>query len=172
MLHPIMAYLSEGVLPEDPHMAARTIVEASLYTMADGILYYTGEKKDSIPKVVVPSEYKNKLIEEYHAGVMSGHFSGPKIYKATSRQWWWNRMYQDIVNYTRKCPQCAIATGVGRRQSPPMKSIPVDCPFQIVGVDIMELPLTTNGNRYAIFFSIYSQNGQWCMLHQTKRQQG
>ena len=69
-----------------------------------------------------------------------------------SRQWWWEHMYQDIINYTRNCPQCAIATGVGRRQLPPMKSIPVDHPFQIVGVDIMELPLTTNGNKYAIVF--------------------
>ena len=44
-------------------------------------------------------------------------------------------MYQDIINYTCNYPQCAMATGVGRRQSPPMKSIPVDHPFQIVGID-------------------------------------
>ena len=127
------------------------IVQASLYAMADGILYYI-DHKDSVPKVVVPSEYKKRLMEEYHAGVMSGHFSGLKIYKAMSQQWWWDHMYQDIISYARNCPQCAIATGVGRRQSPPMKSIPVDHPFQIVGVDIMELPLTTNGNQYVIVF--------------------
>ena len=40
----------------------------------------------------------------------------------------------------------------GKRQSPPMKSITVDHPFQIVGIDIMEFPLTTNGNKYAIVF--------------------
>ena len=63
-------------------------------------------------------------------------------------------MYQDINSYTRSinCPQCAIATGVGRKQLPPIKSIPVDHPFQIVGTDIMELPLTNNGNRYVIVF--------------------
>ena len=33
-----------------------------------------------------------------------------------------------------------------------MKSIPVDHPFQTVDVDIMELPLTTNRNKYAIVF--------------------
>ena len=46
-LCPIMKYLSEGVLPEDTQVAAKIIVQASLYTMADGILYYTGQKKDS-----------------------------------------------------------------------------------------------------------------------------
>ena len=96
-LCPIMNYLSEGVLPEDSQVAAKLIVQASLYTMADGILYYIGQKKDSVPKVVVPSEYKKRLMEEYHAGVMSGHFSGPRIYKTMSRQWWWDHMYQDII---------------------------------------------------------------------------
>ena len=61
-------------------------------------------------------------------------------------------MHQDIINYVCNCPQYAIPIGVGRRQSPLMKSIPVDHPFQIVGIDIMELPLTTNGNQYGIVF--------------------
>ena len=94
-------------------MAAKIVAQASLYTMANGILYYIGQKKDSVLKVIVPSEYKKRLMEEYHAGVMPGHFSGPKIYKTMSQQWWWDRMHQDIINYTYNinCLQCAIATG-------------------------------------------------------------
>ena len=102
-LYPIMKYLSEGVLPEDALVAAKIIIQVSLYTMTDGILYYTGQKKDSTPKVVVPSDYKKKVMEEYHAGIMSGHFSGPRIYKTMSHQWWWEHMYQDIINYTPNC---------------------------------------------------------------------
>jgi len=45
-----------------------------------------------------------------------------------------------------------FVTGAGRRQSPPMKSIPVDHPFQIIGVDNMKLPVATRGNSYAIVF--------------------
>ena len=137
-------------------------MQASLYTMVDKILYYIGQK-DSPPRVVVFSDHKQKLIKEYHAGIMSGHFSGPQIYKAMSRQWWWEHMYQDVNSYTRNCPQCAIATGVGRKQLPPMKSIPRDHPFQIAGVDIMELPLTNNGNRYvAVFQDLFTK---WPMVY-------
>ena len=115
-LCPIMKYLSEGVLPEDTQVAAKVIVQASLYTVADGILYYTGQKKDSTPIVVVPCDYKKKLMEEYHAGViMSGHFSGPRIYKTMSCQWWWEHMYQDIINYAHNCPQCAISNWCGKK---------------------------------------------------------
>ena len=147
-----MNYLSEGTLQEDSQVAAKLIVQALLYTMAYGMLYYVSQKKESVPKVVVLSEYKKKLMEKDYAGVMSGHFSGSRIYKTMSRQWWWDHMYQNIIIYTRNCLQCALVTCVGRKQSPPMKPIPVHHPFQIVDVDIMELPLTTNGNRYAIVF--------------------
>ena len=39
-----------------------------------------------------------------------------------------------------------------QKSIPPLKPIPVDHPFQIVGVDIMELCLTTRGNRDLIVF--------------------
>ena len=58
-------------------------------------------------------------------------------------------MYQDIIDYARNCPQCIIVAGTGKRQVPPMQSIPVDRPFQIVGVDI---PMTADGNRYVVVF--------------------
>ena len=48
-LYPIMKYLSERVLPEDTLVAVKIIIQVSLYTMTDGILYYTGQKKDSTP---------------------------------------------------------------------------------------------------------------------------
>ena len=34
----------------------------------------------------------------------------------------------------------------------PLYPIPVQKPFQIVGVDIMELPITEKGNKYVIVF--------------------
>ena len=61
-------------------------------------------------------------------------------------------MHQDILSSIKNCPQCATVTKAGRKRLPPLQSIPVNHPFQIVGVDIIELPLTTNGNKYAIVF--------------------
>ena len=50
--------------------------------MADGILYCTGQKKDSVPKIVVLSEYKKSLMGEYQGEVMSSYFTCPRVYKA------------------------------------------------------------------------------------------
>ena len=61
-------------------------------------------------------------------------------------------MYTDALEYAKNCPQCAIVQGTGRRQKPSLHPIVTERPFQILGVDIMELPITTRGNRYVIVF--------------------
>ena len=43
----------------------------------------------------------------------------------------------------------------GRRSKPPLKSIPVGGPFERVGVDLMEMPQTMEGNRYVLVFLDY-----------------
>ena len=45
-----------------------------------------------------------------------------------------------------------VVCGSERVQRPPLHPIPVQKPFQIIGVDIMELPITESGNKYVIVF--------------------
>lgn len=61
-------------------------------------------------------------------------------------------MFPEAVQYARNCPECAIVSGGGRVTRPPLCPILVNRPFQIVGVDIMELPKTTLGNKYVPVF--------------------
>ena len=60
----------------------------------------------------------------------------------------------------------------GQKQKPPLHPIPTERPFQIVGVDIMELPVTTRDNKYVVVFKTYSRNGRWFIQHQIKRLKG
>lgn len=52
--------------------------------------------------------------------------------------------------FCRNCAECAITTGTQREKQPPLHPIAVQRPFQIWGIDIMELPRTIKGNRYVI----------------------
>jgi len=61
-------------------------------------------------------------------------------------------MYSDILDYANSCPDCAIVQGTGRRQKPLLHPIISERPFHIVGVDIMELPVTSRGNHYVVVF--------------------
>ena len=72
-------------------------------------------------------------------------------------------MYHDTVQFTSRCPQCAIVTGGSRHHRPPLHSIPVSRPFQIIGVDVMELPTTDQGNRYVLVFQDFLT--KWPMVY-------
>ena len=124
----IRSHLSQGIIPEEPQLAIRTVTQTPLYTMMDEILINTGQKGDP-PKAVVPSKLKQSMIKEYHSGTMVGHFSESKTCKAMAPQWWWQNMHRNIISYTRGCAQCAIVSGVEKKQLPPLQSISVDHPF-------------------------------------------
>ena len=83
---------------------------------------------------------------------MAGHFSGSQLYSSLARSWWWEGMFSDASEHCRSCPQCAIVTGGGRAHCPFLHPIPVQRAFQIVGLDIMELPRTNHRNQYVVVF--------------------
>ena len=151
-LEPIILYLKDGKLPENGQQAQEIITLSKQLTILDEILYRENSKRGDLPQIVVPASLKNQRMEENHAGSLAGHFSGPRLYKTISRKWWWKNMYRDLIEYARKCPLCTIVERKEQKKIPPLMPIPVDHPFQIMGVDIMELPLTTKGNKYLIVF--------------------
>ena len=61
-------------------------------------------------------------------------------------------MGDSVQGCSRNCPECAIVSVVGRVNCPLLHPIPVHHPFEIWGVDIMELPVTAKGNRYVVVF--------------------
>ena len=61
------------------------------------------------------------------------------------------------------CPECATATGNSRQPSVPLHPIPVQRPFQILGVDIMDLPCTERGNKHVVVFQDFFT--KWPMVY-------
>ncbi len=64
-------------------------------------------------------------------------------------------MCADVYRYCRGCLVCASRRGPGRPVRPPLTPIPVGGLFHRVGVDILQLPLTVNGNFYVVCFVDY-----------------
>ena len=145
-------FLQNGVLPEDSNRAKKLAAQESLFALIDGILYYVDPRHGNRKKIAVPSHLREQLLEENHRGIYSGHFSGNRLYNTLVRHWWWAGMYADAMAFCKRCPECAIATGAGRQHKPPLKPIPVQRPFQIIALDIMDLPCTEQGNRHVVVF--------------------
>ena len=61
------------------------------------------------------------------------------------------------MNHCHNCPQCVLMSGSGRHVKPPLHPIPVSRPFQVLGVDIMDLPVTESGNKHVVVFQDFYQ---------------
>ena len=151
-LKDIFLCLQQNQVPSDPDKARKLVAKASQFILIDGVLMFLDHTREDRKRIAVPQHLREKIMRESHGGKYSGHFAGPKLYKTLSQQWWWSGMYSDALSYCKRCPECATVTGSSRQHRPPLKPIPIQRPFQKIGVDIMDLPCTEQGNKHVIVF--------------------
>ena len=129
-LLPLIEYLTKRNLPEDPQESRSVASKAVNFTIIDDVRYRVDPKQPNPLQVVVPVHLQKGVLEQYHGGKMAGHFSGPRLFKAVVRTWWWEGLYKDAMAVAKSCPQCVFGRGTGRVQRPPLQPIPVQRPFQ------------------------------------------
>ena len=159
----IITFLETGELPLEEKRARVIALHKSLFVLKEGILYYADPKQEHRLRFVVPCHLREQILTEHHSGLTGGHFAAKKMYAALTRHRWWDGMHHDTVQFTSRCPQCAVVTGGSRQHQPPLHPIPVSRPFQIIGVDVMELPTTEQGNRYVFVFQDFLT--KWPMVY-------
>ena len=164
-LSQFILFLEHGKLPDDEVLSKKIVAQATQFVIVDEVLYFVHPRRSFKKRAAVPKHLRQSLMEEHHRGSMGGHFAANKLYRTLASHWWWEGMYTGVFNYVKSCPECAIISGTGRKHRPPLHPIPVQRPFQILGVDIMELPITKQGNRYSIVFQDFFPNGPGFFRH-------
>ena len=153
----MLDFLEKGVLPDDQKLARKVAAIAPSYAVISGILCFVDPKRGNRKRVLVPRQLHEEIVMIHHSGPLSGHFSAKKVYGALADNWYWEGMFGDVESICKNCPQCVIVSGSGRCNKPPLHPIPVQRPFQIVGVDIMDLPATQQGNKHVVVFQYFTK---------------
>ena len=148
-LKEIIDFLSDGRLPNDSNRAKVIASQEALFTLVDGVLYYVDPKSDHRQRVAVPQHLWKQLLEENHRGLYGGHFSGPKLYSALVKRWWWRGMYTDVLAYCKRCPECMCSCDGSWASTP---AIPAPHSHTTTLTDIMDLPCTESGNKHMVVF--------------------
>ena len=144
------------------------------FQINNNILYRLSKNKCALTsefvwKEVVPSELRNKLIEENHAEPTAAHLGIYKTYHRLSLRYFWPGMHSDIVKFISECPTClshkipnhAILGEMGR---------PKQCcrPFQMISVDLVgPLPTSRKQNNYLLV--IVCCFSKYCMMFPLRR---
>ena len=161
----MIQYIENNILPGDDQSARTLILHRDQYTVVEGVLYHLAS--DKTLRVVVPDSDRMKLVQQSHGGSFGGHLGDAKVYGMLSRHYWWPRMRKDIAQWCKSCLPCATRQA-GRAVKPLLTPIPVGGPFDRVGVDVVQLPVTRKGNKYAVVFMDYLT--KWPEVFPTKDQ--
>ena len=128
------------------HQDRRHHTSPDAFAIVDDVLYYVEPQFHRL-RLAVAKVLQQQLMTKTHAGAFSGHFAAQGMYRKLAMQYWWKGMYTDIYHHCRNCLTCASFGGGARRHHPPLQPLPVGAPFERVGIDIMEMPQTCEGNR-------------------------
>ena len=142
-------------LPEGQAKKKKVANEFMHFEVIEGVLWYVDSARGSRPRLVVPKAVQEKVMAEMHSGPFGGHFAARGTYEKLARRYYWRGMYADVYRHCQGCLTCAAYRGGGRRTRAPLLPIKVGLPFEKVGVDILEMPVTDCGNRYIVVFMDY-----------------
>ena len=147
-------YLESGQLPGEQD-SKRVVLESCHYDIIKGVLYYEPPTVPGQLCIVVPESLKRSILQEAHCTNLAGHFAFQKVYDRICRHYRWKGLRSDVHKFCRSCLVCSSRRGPGRPLCPPLTPIPVGGLFHRVGIDVLQLPVTRNGNRYVICFLDY-----------------
>ena len=101
----IISFLQNKTLPTEEKAAKRLLVEQSLFTLINDILYRV--LPDGTLRLIPPAADRYALFLEAHAGKFGGHLRDHKVYSQLCCHYWWQGMRGEVVSWCRGCDVCA-----------------------------------------------------------------
>eukprot|EP00731_Ephydatia_muelleri_P000732 Em0001g732a len=137
--------------------------------VVDGIVcrrYKPGPTSDTIVVPVLPEALHQKAMSLCHDSPTAGHQGTLKTWERIRQEAYWVNMAQDVDRHCRECVTCQKA-----KLPMPVRStltnIPIGRPWQMIAIDIVEVPVSTKNNRHLL---VISQNGQMPDPSKTRQQ--
>ena len=122
------------------------------FEIVNDVLYHV--ESDKTLRIIPTVDQREKLFGHAHSGLFGGHLRSAKIHSQLAKHFWWPTMRADIVRWCRVCQVCATRQ-VGKPIHPFLSPIPISGSFDRVGVDVIQFPPSSKGNKYDIVFMDY-----------------
>ena len=129
--------------------------------MRDGIVYRNyipGPSSVSVMVPLVPVALQPSFLAQCHDSSQAGHLGAVKTVSRLRQMGYWVGMLQGAERHCQACPTCQRA----EPPAPPralLTNVPIGRPWEMVAVDILQLPQYCQNNKYLLVIQDYFQNG-------------
>ena len=124
--------------------------------MVDGVLcrsYTPIPLAEEITVPVLPSSLRADTLKLNHDIPSAGHQGFEKTLEQLRQNAYWVSMAKDVERYCRECT--CQQSKLSMPQRAPLTSMPIGKPWQMIAVDILEVPRSLNNNRYLLVVQDY-----------------
>jgi hypothetical protein len=110
---------------------------------------------------VVPATLTVQVATEFHTSMAEGgHMSIEKTLSKLRQRFWWSTMHRDVANVINGCVTCQTVGKAALRKTKTGGSVTAAEPFEFIAMDLLALPESLTGNKYAMvvmdYFSRYA----------------
>ena len=93
----------------------------------------------SVP--VLPESLRKKALQQNHDDVSAGHLGVEKTLCRLQNEAYWDYMRNDVRKYCYECIRCQQVKPSAPTRAP-LTNMPIGKPWQMVAVDVLEVPLS------------------------------
>ncbi len=159
-LGPLYTFLASGKLPTEPAAASsveRLSKDVQLSDMGTLVLRRPHTRRQAFQphRIMVPAALQRTLLQAYHENPLSGHLGVRKVLDKLRLKYYWPGMETQVKDYIKGCDPCQRHKDPVPRAKPALQPIAPVAPFHTIGMDIMELPMSYDGNRYLLVLMDY-----------------
>ena len=125
-------------------------------TIVDGILYQThhpGPLEGAVTTPILPPSFHQEALTLSHDIPTVGHLGIEKTLDRLCKNAFWDSIARDMERYCRNCTTCQRSK-LSLPPHAPMQNLPIGQPWQMVAIDILRVPPTSN-NRYLLVLQDY-----------------
>lgn len=106
-------------------------------------------------QIVVPAVLVPEVLGHLHGAPLTAHLAYERVLARARSVCYWPNMHSDIRTWCEQCYACQRRKSPVPRHHAPMRTSQAERPFQRVAADILELPVTSKGNRYVLVVEDY-----------------
>ena len=125
--------------------------------LIDGIVYrqYWPEPAlHSVTVPILPTSLQKQALQQNHDVASAGHQGSFKTLRRLRQKAYWVNMTQDVDRYCRECTKCQQSKFTAPTRAP-LTNVPIGRPWQMVAIDILEVPVSLHDNRYLLVVQDY-----------------
>ena len=119
-------------------------------SVIDGVIcrtYCPSPPSPSVTVPVIPLSLQQQVLHQMHDIPSAGHQGYLKTLSRLKEEAYWPGMAADVQKYCQECSTCQTSKLPSPTRAP-MVNTPIGNPWEMLAVDILEVPISRNNHRY------------------------